>query len=523
MLLNDPSQPEFADFLLPFGGKLKADNRWVRLAGMMPWQVVEECYAESLAGTGMGSPARSGRIAYGALVIKEKLGITDEETVAQISENPYLQYYLGLQEFRDKPLFDPSMMVHFRSRFSEESHQRINAEIIARASASPEAESAGSPQDDDKQDDEQSPPPTHAGKLLIDASCTPADITYPTDLKLLGEAREKTEDFVDKLHAPFVGQKRKPRTYRQEARKRFLAIAKQKKAGKRKIRKAIGQQLRYLRRNLNHIDRMLREGASLNQLTKYQLKCLHVIHEVYRQQEEMYRERTHRIADRIVSISQPHVRPIMRGKAGKRVEFGAKISISHLPGGLVSLDRLSWDAYNEGSDLVAQAEGYRERYGYYPSSIHADTIYRTRANRAYCKEHGIRLSGKPLGRPRKETGENKELLKEQKKQILADERDRIPVEGKFGNAKRKGTLERIMAKLMDTAESVIHVGIVTLNLGTWLRAVVFWLRWWLGVLLQEAGRASWRREGSSSPVFRFKDENDRLMVVKSENSLRRVS
>ena len=108
--------------------------------------------------------------------------------------------------------------------------------------------------------------------------------------------------------------------------------------------------------------------------------------------------------------------------------------------------------------------------------MHADTIYRTRKNRDYCKERGIRLSGKPLGRPKKETEENKEELRAQRKQRREDERARIPVEGKFGNAKRKGTLERVMAKRAHTSESVIHIGFIMLNLDKWLRQVLFCLR-----------------------------------------------
>ena len=132
------------------------------------------------------------------------------------------------------------------------------------------------------------------------------------------------------------------------------------------------------------------------------------------------------------------------------------------------MDKLSWDAYNESADLPAQIETYKERFGYYPSSVHADTIYRTRENRKYCKDRGIRLSGKPLGRPKKPTAENVEALKEQKRLERQDELDRIPVEGKFGNNKRKGTLGRIMAKLAHTSEGVIHVGIIVLNLDKWL-------------------------------------------------------
>jgi IS5 family transposase len=249
MYRNDPTQTEFIDFDLPFGGQLAASNRWVKLAAMVPWQEVEKGYIGQLAATGMGAPALSGRIAFGALIIKERLGITDEETVEQIRENPYLQYFLGLHEYREKPLFDPSMMVHFRSRFTEEDHQRINTKIIEKATGAQDPAPPPGEDDDD--------PPANEGKLLVDATCTPADITYPTDLKLLGEAREKTEHYIDKLHEPYIGVKRKPRTYRQKARKHYLSVAKQKSPGAKKIRKSIGQQLNYIKRNLGHIDQLL--------------------------------------------------------------------------------------------------------------------------------------------------------------------------------------------------------------------------------------------------------------------------
>ena len=91
----------------------------------------------------------------------------------------------------------------------------------------------------------------------------------------------------------------------------------------------------------------------------------------------------------------------MRGKAGKAVEFGAKISASNV-NGFVFLDKLSWDSYNESGDLQERIEEYKKDRGCYPESVHVDKIYRTRANRAYCKERGIRMSGPPLGRPPKE-------------------------------------------------------------------------------------------------------------------------
>jgi hypothetical protein len=196
-----------------------------------------------------------------------------------------------------------------------------------------------------------------------------------------------------------------------------------------------------------------------------------VIHTLYDQQHHMYLTKTHRVSDRIVSISQPHIRPIVRGKVVQSVEFGAKISASYV-NGYVTLERISFDAYNETHDLPLQAENYKQQHGSYPQSIHADKIYQTRANRAWCKERNIRLSGRPLGRPRQLSGE-------EKKQQRKDETDRIPIEGKFGNLKRKGTLQRIMAKLSNTAVTVIGVGILAMNLDQLLRqlyALIAWLR-----------------------------------------------
>ena len=465
------SQSEFVDFYLPFGGKLSMQNRWVKLASLIPWDLVGKRYSESLAKNGMGAPPLSGRVAFGAMVIKEKLGVTDEETVEQIRENPYLQFFLGYHELLKEAPFDPSMMVHFRSRFSQEDYDEINTTIIREAAESEEDTEAETQAEGNKEE-------MKSGKLLIDATVTPADITYPTDLKLLNATREKLEHIIDQLHHPLIGKRKKPRTYRRKARRDFLAIIKQKRPGVKKVRKAIGKQFRYVRRNLGHIAELLENGANLGALKSYDYRSLLVAHEIHRQQEEMWREKKHRVDNRIVSLSQPWVRPVVRGKASAKTEFGAKISVG-VAGGYTTLHRMSWDAYNECADLVGQTESYRELHGHYPESIHADQIYRTRANRAWCKKQGIRLSGPPMGRPRKETEENEAELAAIKTQARQDEIDRIPVEGKFGNAKRGGTLARVMAKLTHTSVSVVNIGLIVLNLDTRLRCLLLCLMNWL--------------------------------------------
>ena len=466
MYKHTSKQLEFEEFALPFSGGLRSDNRWVKIAKFIPWAEFESLYSKTLSGSHMGSPALSVRIAIGALIIKERLGTSDEETVEQIRENPYLQYFLGFREYKDEAPFHPTMFVHFRKRIGKKTLTKINEVIAKKALAEAIKDTEKSPPDDKNQGPD-SPVSKNKGKLIVDATCTPADITFPTDLKILNTAREKSEEVIDILHRPSRGKRKKPRTYRNKAHKEFLSAAKSKKLSKSKRRKAIRKQLGYLRRNLKTIEKQSQQ-SSLTLLTRRQYKNLLVIHEVYRQQKWMFDHRENKIADRIVSISQPHVRPIKRGKAGAATEFGAKISAS-LVDGFAFVDRISWDNYNEAGDLKEQIELYHSRFGFYPESVHADKIYRNRDNRKFCKQHGIRLSGPALGRPPKQIDIQRERL------VRQDELDRIPIEGKFGQAKRRFSLSKIMCKLDQTSETAIAVTFIVLNIERWLKAILFCL------------------------------------------------
>ncbi len=237
------------DFLLPFGGKLDKNNRWVKMAGMIPWDEIEQNYA-SLFSENIGNVAKPAQMALGALIIQQKLGLTDRETVEQIKENPYLQYFIGFKEFQKEAPFDHSLLPRLRKRFDLESMQDIN-EMICQVKKK------------DRSDDDEDPPagsngePRNKGKMILDGSCAPADIRYPTDIGLLNESREKLEFIIDILHAPLKGKVKKPRTYRIKARKEYLKIAKQRQPKRKQLRKAVGKQLRFLSRNLKHIKKLL--------------------------------------------------------------------------------------------------------------------------------------------------------------------------------------------------------------------------------------------------------------------------
>ncbi|MHB0864951.1 IS5 family transposase [Paenibacillus sp. SEL3] len=467
------------DFFLPFGGKLAEDNRWVLLAQMIPWWMLEEKYAKNFKKSLKGQKAVSIRIALGALIIQERLGTDDRETLRQILENPYLQYFLGLPEYRYRRPFHHSLMTHFRKRLGGEILDEVN-EWIALEEARKSDDSSGDDEPGSGTDAASGKPSetqlqqmelTNEGELLLDATCAPADIAYPTDLSLLNQAREKLEKIIDILHELERGKTRKPRTYRERARKAYLAVAKQRRVKPRAMRKAIGKQLRFVSRDL----RMIAELADMTSgLPRRLYKELLVIQELYRQQQTMYDKRTHSISDRIVSIAQPHVRPIVRGKARANVEFGEKLAIS-VVNGYAFREHLSWDSYNEGQTLQDAVERYRARFGYYPKAVLADQIYRTRDNLRFCKE-GIRLSGPQLGRPSADQQEKKKIAK-------TDAAARNAVEGKFGEGKRSYGFGRIRAHLQTTSETVIGLQLLVMNLEKRLRGLFLSILQWLWLRL----------------------------------------
>jgi len=311
---------------------------------------------------------------------------------------------------------------------------------------------------------------THHGKLLMDATVADQMIRFPTDLGLLNEAREISEILIDGLHKQLGG--RKPRTYRKKARQAFLAISKRKRAGSKMIRKGVRQQLQYLRRNLHHItqqlDKLMPSLDSAFPLNHRLQRQYWIIQHLYAQQKQMFDSKTKRCDDRIISISQPHVRPIVRGKAGKNVEFGAKLSVS-MVGKLAFVDDVHWDACNESQDLIAQVKRYRERFGCYPEVVLADAIYGTRTNRKWLKEQGIRFGGKPLGRPKKVTSENMDEMEQLKQQRGEDERNRIPIEGKYGQGKNGHRLNQIRARLASTSQAWVRSIFLVMNLIALLR------------------------------------------------------
>ena len=468
-----------------FGGiALNPENEWVKLAKMIPWWVFEKKYAEQFP-SNMGQPADSVRAALGSQVIKEKYQFSDEMTVEHIAMNPYLQYFIGLTEYRQTAPFDPSMMSRFRQRLTAEMLQDVNdvitgrktaEQIVAEADEHDEShdddsgESSGGSGGDGGQAEVKDAP--NEGTLILDATCAPQAIRFPTDTSLLNEARLNTEGIIDSLHAAGLTEGRKPRTYRVIAKKQYNGFSKSRRKTGRSIRRTRRQQVNYLRRNLKHIDTVIQRhpGEWENALTRWQRERLAVIRTLYAQQREMYESGSTRIDDRIVSLSQPWVRPIVRGKQNAPVEFGAKVAMSDIDG-FLRIEYLSWDAFNECHTLQESVEAYRKAYGHYPKRVLADTIFRTRDNLRYCKEHGIHLNGPRLGKPTKDPAIRKQELHLE----WLESGERGDIERRFGIGKRCYSLGRITAKLQHTSEIMIHMSVLTLNLQKRLRLLLRFL------------------------------------------------
>ena len=128
------NQPDLTPekFELPVAIELSSQNRWVVMADLIPWSEFEDEYAENFSEK-MGAIAKPFRMALGALIIKEKSGTSDRETVEQIRENPYLQYFLGMSSYSNDTPFDASLMVYFRERIDQDLVNKVNQKMVENA------------------------------------------------------------------------------------------------------------------------------------------------------------------------------------------------------------------------------------------------------------------------------------------------------------------------------------------------------------------------------------------------------
>jgi IS5 family transposase len=448
------AQLTIEEFKTPFQTSLLPDNRWVTLSKIVPWDKFASIYISKMD-TAFGRPGVSPRVVLGALIIKHIEKLDDRGVILSIQENPYMQFFVGLKEFSPHPVFDPSLFVEIRKRIGANVFDSLNVELIKSVTNEHDQKH------NEKQKNDVELPP-NKGKLQADATVADQYIAYPTDNGLLNECRKQCEKFIDKLYRLNDKKGTKPRTYRKVIDKAYLSYSKTKKKRKSAHRKMTRRLLECVKRDINYINTMLDKFEAENRPFPFKHKeqqMFWIINTCYEQQKTMYDDKIHSHPHRIVSIYQPHVRAIPRGKTKSQIEFGSKLGVS-LDHGFARIDTFSWDVYNEGGDLVKQVEAYRKLHGYYPELVQVDKIYATRENRQWLKSKNIRITATPLGRPTQKIKET--AYQKRKKKKEAAERNHI--EGKFGQGKNGYNLNQVRATLKDTSESWVACIFFIMNL-----------------------------------------------------------
>ena len=471
-MIRYQSSGQLSFFKTPFDQQLDKTNRWVQLSDQLPWDKLVKIYNNKLR-SDFGAPGIDARKIIGALIIKHKLCLSDREVIETIRENVYMQYFVGLSSFSTEAIFHHTEFVYIRKRLSQTDFNLMTEELMSAAGI---IEKNSQEKTDDNQDDEPNQTgvqpvsgeqradaneeaATNKGDLKLDATVADQKIKYPNDVDLLNTGRQEIDRMIDMLCKEL--EQKRPRTYRRRARKQYLLFSKKKNKTFKQIRRARKEQLGYLKRNLGLLDTLVAKYEQHQMRLPFvhrDLRILWATRLMRDQQLEMHINNVHRIENRIVNLYQPYVRPILRGKAKTKVEFGSKNGVS-LQNGYAFIDTLSWDAYNESSDLYKASENYKTRFGYYPECIIADAIYHTRVNKNYCTQNNIRLLGKQLTK----TVLSKMTAK-QKKEHKISHNSRNQIEGKFGQAKNGYDLNRIAAKYANTSASWIGAIYFVMNI-----------------------------------------------------------
>lgn len=289
---------------------------------------------------------------------------------------------------------------------------------------------------------------------LMDATCYESSVRYPTDAKLLWECCEWV---YERMYEICLSNKLlKPRSKYQDQKANYSAYAKSRKKGYKKTRKVKKKLLYLLEKGLGQLAEVLAQSSSgIGSERKFQAR-LGVIYQVLEQQKEIYEKGKTAGSERIVSLAKPYLRPIVRGKETKRVEFGVKAHMFEI-GGVCLIEHLSFNAFNESTRLKQTVRLQQQYTSKQVNMVGADKIYATRINRAWCKANGILTNFIPVGRPKK-LAKKSEILVARK--ALDKERSTV-LEGSFGNQKLHYGLGRIRAKTAKTELLWIAFGVWT--------------------------------------------------------------
>ncbi len=453
----DARLPNLFSDIMPFGGKLDESNSWIKFSELIPWKKLIALH-DSYFNNKRLQTVKDGRLILGLTLGKFRTGLSDRGILDYFYENPYFQYFCGLDQFASKSmkLVHNSLLSKRRKQLGAAYFQKFEEEILEILKSHKLAK----------------------GKkcCLLDATVFCSNITYPNDVKLLNTVRSWSCDKISELKK-LLNLSTPIRTYKRKAKQVYLNFAKKKKKSKKLIRNSRRKMLQFTRRNISQLENLLKnvqkkistqnfklsfiQEADLNSLYKQIKQKLVTAKEIYSQQSEMHKEKKNKIQDRIVSFEQPWVRPIIRGKEGRSVEFGAKAHISSTDG-FAMIDKVEHRAFSEKLELKDSLKQHHTRFDCHPKKVLIDDAYSSHDNKALLKKCGIEHSLKFAGR---QTDKKKIYLKRKMR------RERSKIEGVIGNLKKDYGMKLVTLKIKEGAEIQARIAASLFNINRAIKMI----------------------------------------------------
>lgn len=396
----------------------------------IPWHKLSACLPQEYTGPGaprwFSSPGM-----LGLMFLKAYLSLSDEKLIERFNTDWSLQLFCGKLLQDGEMIRDKAILSRVRTYVAENADWQQMQKVLL---------------DHWKQDMNN----THV--LLMDATCYESYIRYPTDVKLLWECCQFIYEKLLFKYCKLLGQKR-PRSKYLEQKKRQLSYARRKKKSYKLGSKRKKSLLYLLEKGLSQLQELL-NAAGRPLLNDPQRAYLKTVKEVLHQQKWMQQNPGKSAKDRIVSLSRPYVRPIVRGKENKPVEFGPKVHMLQIDG-ICMIDTMEFKAFNECKRLKISTLKHKEIFGSL-FQLGADRIYATNENRRYLTDKEI-FTCFPKKGPKTEAKEEKQL-----KSLIAARRA-TAMEGSFGDHKLHYGAAKIKARGEKREKLWIFFAVMTAN------------------------------------------------------------
>ena len=365
------------------------------------------------------------------MFLKHYLGLSDALLIERINTDWSMQQFCGIQLRSDEVIRDTNLPSWWRSYLG----QHLNIEAMQKVFASYWKVEM-----------------QETNLSSEDATCYESRLSFPTPVKLVWQCCNRVYLSYQTIRKQL--RQRATRCNYDKHKTAFLTYQKSRRKTKRGEKKLLKSLLKFLHRLLE-LHKQLVEEKQLSLSNKQRAQLLTVT-TVYEQQHDKVYGKVEKIKDRIVSLNKPYIRPIVRGKETKAVEFGCKVNKLQV-NGLSFIEHLSFDAFNEGTRLKSTVALHRELFGRCTHHS-ADKIYATNENRRYCRQQGITTNFVPKGRQKHGHVEQSKVMRS-----LLDRERGTRLEGSFGNEKNHYLLDKVNARNAVTEKCWIFFGMMTAN------------------------------------------------------------